>query len=177
MRYPFITALSLAVILPSCETLNQPLTEGRISPLDTAGTQRKLAARQAAPAADGLGGLFRPGEKVTTNSPSTPFFKSKPTGNAMADQMLPLNEELKFIADEESYFKVQTKKGEVGYVPALMVSMPMIEDLPPLPGIIDLPELPPAEDPGGLPPLPDPDALDDPTSLPDLPDPDAPDLQ
>ncbi len=160
---PIILAAT-AALLPSCESLNQPLTEGRISPLDVAGTTaRAKAVAEAGPA--GMGGFFQPGEYVATNSPSTPFFKKKPAGNATADQMLPLNEPLKFLADEDAYFKVETSKGEVGYVPALMVAIPM-DNPDPLPGIIDLPELPPLDDPGGLPPLPDPDSLVDPAAPP-----------
>jgi hypothetical protein len=96
------------------------------------------------------------------------FFTNKPKGDASADKTLAGNTEMKVIADDGSYVKVELNSGEVGYVPSLQVTDQSSSGLAPVPSGNEIQLYPPA--PGSVPPVVDPNAPPTPSVI----DPDAP---
>ncbi|MCW1883123.1 hypothetical protein OKA04_00180 [Luteolibacter flavescens] len=153
MNRHFLTLAPLALVMASCET-GTVTTGGDFNPLGPPGS-----TRTATVAARGL----KPGSYVHSSMEAA-FFKTRPSGDATAEKLLPSNTEMKVITDDGSYAKVELASGEVGFVPSVLIgeasapagaSVDAIQVYPPAPGSI-----PPVIDPGipTIPPVIDPEA-------------------
>ncbi len=170
MKLSPYAVIPVAVALAACDTMNSPVTSSSFDPLRPPGTSIR-------PASASYGPELSPGQFVSANIPNTAFYKNKPKGTEDADKVIDLGTQMKIIEMDSTYVKVELDSGEVGYVPAVMVSTPdttPIPDLlpldggyqvyPPLPGGGPIEPLP-VIDAGGLPPD---------GSIPTIIDPDAP---
>ncbi len=119
-----------------------------------------------------------PGQFVSANIPNTAFFKQEPKGDENADKLISLGTQMKIIEMDSDYVKVELDSGEVGYVPAVMVSAPdtsmTTPDLLALDGAYQV--YPPLSGDGSIMPLPiiDPGGLPPDGAIPAIIDPDAP---
>lgn len=102
---------ALALVLAACES-GGPINSS-FDPLDAAGG---FGARTNV-----VDTGYRPGEFVTSVMDNTGFFKSRPSGDADADKLLPSNTPMKVISDDGSFVKVELDSGEVGYVSTIQV--------------------------------------------------------
>ncbi len=135
---------AMAVLISSCgnfaSSLNSQNFDPSINPLDSPGSGR-LAAM-------GTGPIYPLGTYVEVTNSNAVLYLRYPKGNAQPDQSLSVGTPLKVVGEKGSYVKVETKIGQIGFVPAIMVgAQPAAEELPPLLGIDPV-------DPNGLPPLP-----------------------
>lgn len=175
--------VAVALGLIACESMNSPVSSSSFNPLRPPGTTIQ-------PASTSFGPDMSPGQFVTASIPNTAFFKDRPKGSEDATKLIPIGTEMKIISLDSDYVKVELDNGEVGYVPAVMVSTPDITSTqevlpldgayqvyPPLPGGGPIEPLP-MIDPGGLPPdgaipaIIDPDALvtDSPLTIDPIPE-------
>lgn len=158
----------VALAMAACNTMNTPVSNSSFDPLRPPGTSVQ-------PASASFGPELSPGQFVSANIPNTAFYKNKPKGTEDSDKLIALGTQMKIIELDSNYVRVELDSGEVGYVPAVMVSAPdtTAPDLlaldgayqvyPPLPGgesieplpVIDLGGLPPD---GAIPAIIDPDA-------------------
>ncbi len=171
MKFSPFTVIPIAIAIAACDTMNAPVSSSSFDPLRPPGSNRQPASSSNSPE-------LSPGQFVSANIPNTAFYKNKPKGSENADKLVSVGTQMKIIETESDYVKVELDSGEVGYVPAVMVSAPDLTptppDLlpfdgayqvyPPLPGG-DPTEPLPVIDPGGLPPD---------GSIPAIIDPDAP---
>lgn len=170
MKFSSFGIIPVSIALAACGGMNAPLTSSSsFDPLTPPGSGRQAASSSYGPE-------LSPGQFVTANISNTAFYKAKPKANQDADKLLKQGTQMKIVSTDSSYVKVELDSGEVGYVPAVMVSSaagstPEILPLdgayqvyPPLPGGGPLEPLP-IIDPGGLPPD---------GSIPAIIDPDAP---
>lgn len=102
----------------SCNQLKQPLS-GDFNPLSSPGAVRGATSTSSSSAPTPV---FSKGQFVYAISSSTAFFKSKPSGNADADRLLSSGTSMRVVSTSGSYLKVELDGGDVGYVPAVMVS-------------------------------------------------------
>ncbi len=153
------TAIALLSIV-SCDTFNTPLnTSGDFDPLRTAGGGASGPNLATGP-------TYRAGQFVRAALDNTAFYKSKPRGEANADQLLKRGTSMKVVSSGSSYLKVELDSGDIGFVPVVMIedssSAPQstsassreVQVYPPLPGSFDsgpIQPLPPS-DPAGAPP-------------------------
>ena len=169
MKFSPFTVVPVAIAIAACNTMNAPVSSSSFDPLRPPGSNLQQASSNSAPE-------LSPGQFVSANIPNTAFYKNKPKGSEDADKLVSLGTEMKIIEIDSNYVKVELDSGEVGYVPAVMVSAPDMTppDLLPLDGAYQVyPPLPgggpieplPVIDPGGLPPD---------GSIPAIIDPDAP---
>ncbi len=169
LRYGIIPVI---LALPACETMNSPVTSSSFDPLTPPGSSIRSTV-------DAYDDALKPGQFVTATIPNTAFYKAKPGPNQDADKLLDRGTAMKIVAVESSVVKVELDSGEVGYVPAVMITnpqntpvadvLPYYEDgtfqvYPPLPGGTPTEPLP-IIDPSGLPPD---------GAIPAIIDPDAP---
>lgn len=165
--------------LAACNTMNTPVSSTSFDPLGTPGSGYKADNTNYGPE-------LSPGQFVTANIPNTAFYKNKPGANQDADKLLSQGTNMKIVALDSNYVKVELDSGEVGFVPAVMVgaadtlNTPEVVSLdgayqvyPPLPdsGLI---EPLPVIDPAGLPPTDAIPTIIDPTAP--IPDATAPTL-
>lgn len=152
---PLTIAAVLAVV--SCESMNGPLSGGDFDPLTPPGSNRSV------PVSSNSG--FSPGQFVKAAMNDTAFFLKRPTGDADANKLLKLNTPVKIVSSDGTYAKVELDSGEVGYIPAVMLSDPnapaaglpgapgefqVYPPLTPIQPINDvLPVIPPSEVPPG----------------------------
>lgn len=149
--------IALVAALVSCESMTGPLSSGDFDPLAPPGSNRTVEV-----ASDNG---FTPGQFVRAAMNDTAFFLKRPKGDAEADKLLKLNTQVKVISSEGAYAKVELDSGEVGFIPAVMLTDPNapaaglpgapgeIQVYPPLTPIapVDntLPVVPPSEVPPG----------------------------
>lgn len=163
MKRKLLLLAPLALVVASCES-GTVISGGDFDPLTPPGSGRTPTV-----AARGL----KPGSYVRA-SMETAFFKNRPKGDAVAEKTLPADTEMKVIADDGSYAKVELDSGEVGFVPSVLVSdtsappavsPDAIQVYPPAPGSV-----PPVIDPTApvIPPVIDPDAPAIPDGVPDV---------
>jgi len=115
---------------------------GSFDPLTPPGADRTL------PVVDVTGGIV-PGKIAAIGMDSAAFFSKRPKGDANPDKLLSRGTQVKVVAVEGSYLKVELDNGAVGYVPAMMVEDPNAR---PSPNEIQV--YPPASGPGGIPIVP-----------------------
>ena len=119
---------------------------------------------------------FTPGQFVRAAMNDTAFFLKRPSGDADADKLLKLDTQVKVVSVDGAYAKVELDSGEVGFIPAVMLTDPNAPPagLPGAPGEIQvfppltplaplndtLPVIPPSEVPpgGAIPSVIDPSA-------------------
>jgi hypothetical protein len=157
MKWHFLLFGSCALVLSSCET-GEVVTQGEFDPLVAPGANRSAVSTRSG---------YKPGAFVRTNMDNVAFFTNKPKGDASADKTLAGNTEMKVIADDGSYVKVELNSGEVGYVPTVQVT-DQSSSLAPLSSGNEIQLYPPP--PGSVPPVVDPNAPPTPSVI----DPDAP---
>ncbi len=170
MNFSLFSLVAVAFGLAACESVNSPVSTSSFDPLRPPGTTIQ-------PASASFGPGLSPGQFVSASIPNTAFFKDRPKGSEDATKLLALGTEMKIISVDSSYVKVELDSGEVGFVPAVMVTSPDTSNTPevlaldgayqvypPLPGGGPIEPLP-MIDPGGLPPD---------GSIPAIIDPDAP---
>ena len=138
---------AMAVMISSCgnfaSSLNSQNFDPSTNPLDSPGTRRSAAVE--------TGPIYAPGTYVEVTNSNAVLYHRYPKGNAQPDQTLSLGTPLKVVGEKGSYGKVETKNGQIGFVPAIMVGIQSgAEELPPLPGIDSIEPV----DPNGFPPLP-----------------------
>ncbi len=170
MKFFSYAVFPAAIALVACDTMNSPVSSTSFDPLGPPGTSIQPASSSS------YGPELSPGQFVSANIPNTAFYKNKPKGTEDADKLVSLGTEMKIIEMDSDYVKVELDSGEVGYVPAVMVSAPDMttpellpldgayQVYPPLPGGTPTEPLP-VIDPGGLPPD---------GAIPAIIDPDAP---
>ncbi len=155
----------VALALPACDSLNQPMTRGDFDPLRAPGTTAATAAA--------LGAQFSAGQFVRAAIDNTAFFKIRPKGNSDADKLIARGTSMKVISHNDNYVKVELDSGEIGFVPSVMLEDPNsaantqaphpgeFQIYPPLnsPGQAMPPALPMAQPPNGaIPTVIDPEA-------------------
>lgn len=163
--------IPVAIALTACGGMNTPISStSSFDPLTPPGSGRQ-------PASASYGPQLTPGQFVTANISNTAFYKNKPKSNQDADKLLAQGTQMKIVSVDSTYVKVELDSGEIGYVPAVMVSSPDMttpevlpldgayQVYPPLPGGTGALDPLPMIDPGGLPPE---------GSIPAIIDPDAP---
>lgn len=172
MKISPLTVIPVAIALAACDTMNTPVSSSSFNPLSPPGTNRQPAS------SNNYESELSPGQFVSANIPNTAFYKNKPKGSEDADKVISLGTQMKIIEMDSDYVKVELDSGEVGFVPAVMVSAPdttatppdtlaldgAYQVYPPLPGGGPIEPLP-VIDPGGLPPD---------GAIPAIIDPDAP---
>jgi len=161
-----LSGISLAAVaLVSCgslQNLNQPLGETSFDPLDGPGSKRKSSGSSSVQA---TGSQYTPGQWVETAMANATFFREMPKGSASADKVLKAGLPMKVVKTQGSFVKVELDSGDIGFVPAIMVTerraenqiyrAPKInrqQDVPIIPIEPGIPSQAPA---GDLPPLPD----------------------
>ena len=119
--------------LAGCDTLTKPISGGDFDPLVPPGKKSALNVVEVTG--------FRPGQFVVATLDNASFFRKKPKDEANADKLLKAGTQMKVVAVEGSYLKVELDNGEVGYVPSILVSDPKsmpspreVQVYPPLPG-------------------------------------------
>ena len=160
--------IAMAAALVSCESMSGPLSGGDFDPLAPPGSNRTVEVS--------TNNGFTQGQFVRAAMNDTAFFLKRPTGDAEANKLLKLDTQVKVISNEGAYAKVELDSGEVGYIPAVMLTDPNappaglpgapgeIQVYPPLTPIapVDntLPVVPPSEVPpgGSIPAVIDPTA-------------------
>ena len=107
---------------------------------------------------DGL----RPGQIAMVSMDNAGFYNRMPRGSADPDKLLRSGSQVKVVAREGSYLKVELDDGNVGYVPAIMVDDPAsspspgeVQVYPPLPGAVPIVPLEPADPNDPLAPSPE----------------------
>jgi hypothetical protein len=167
-------AFCLGMLLPatlaivSCEMVNQPITSSSFDPLVTPGGGVKTDNPTFGPE-------LSPGSFVTATIPNTAFYRNKPKAGEDASKLLTQGTNMKIVSPESDFVQVELDSGEVGWVPAVMISSGMsatetfptdgtYQVYPPLPDTGPIEPLPPI-DAGGLPPE---------GAIPAIIDPDAP---
>lgn len=166
MKYLPALSLTAALAFVSCESMNAPLTtSGSFDPLSAAGGN--------ATATTTGGASFKPGQFVRASIDNTAFFLKRPKGDGDADKLLAQETQMKVIASDSSYVKVELDSGEVGFVPSVMVHDPEAPAAG-LPG--DGQIYPPVDPNAPIEPLPtfDTSQLPPPGSVPPIIDPEAP---
>ncbi len=158
MKWHFLLPGSCALALFSCES-GQLVTQGDFDPLAAPGSGRTAVVARSG---------YKPGAFVRTSMDNVAFFSSKPKGDATAEKTLAGNTEMKVIADDGNYVKVELNSGEVGYVPTIQVTDQRGDLASPAVSPNEIQLYPPA--PGSVPPVVDPTAPPPPTVI----DPDAP---
>jgi hypothetical protein len=165
--------IAMTVALVSCESMTGPLSGGDFDPLAPPGSNRTIAV------ASNNG--FTQGQFVRAAMNDTAFFLKRPSGDAEANKLLKLDTQVKVISNEGAYAKVELDSGEVGFIPAVMLTDPNAPPagLPGAPGEVQvyppltpvsptdntLPAVPPSEVPpgGSIPAVIDPTAPPVPT--------------
>lgn len=112
--------------LNSCEsfkeTMNQPIQTVENDPLRSPSIKKSSSSSSNAQMQPS-GPTFQPGQYVQASMPNTTFFRKKPRrGSATADKILSAGSSMKVISNSSAYVKVEIETGEVGYVPAIMLS-------------------------------------------------------
>lgn len=169
MKLSHLPLLALACGITACESMKSPVSSSSFDPLRPPGTSTQLASASYGPE-------LSPGQFVAASIPNTAFFKDRPKGTEDASKLLAVGTQMKIISVESNYVKVELDSGEVGYVPAVMVSStnPSTPELLPIDGAYQVyppliggesVEPLPIIDPGGLPPS---------GSIPAIIDPNAP---
>lgn len=117
-------------------------------PLDSPGSQRRAEAINSGP-------RYAPGSYVEVTDANAGLYRRFPKGDMQPSTKLVPGTQLKVLSEKGSYVKVETESGQIGYVPAIMVSDRMADStLVPLEGIA-VPLAPvDSADPESLPPLP-----------------------
>jgi hypothetical protein len=138
---------AMAVLISSCgnlaSSLNRQNFDPSTNPLDSPGSGRSAAVD--------TGPIYPLGTYVEVTNSNAVIYHRYPKGNAQPDQSLSVGTPLKVVGEKGSYVKVETKTGQIGFVPALMVgAQPAAEELPPLLGIDSIDPV----DPNGLPAFP-----------------------
>lgn len=96
--------------------INKPLeTSGEFDPM------RRPGVRGASTAS---GPVYKAGEFVTAAMDNTGFYQEKPKGDATADRLLIRGTSMKVVSASGSFLKVELDSGEIGFVPAVMVTAP-----------------------------------------------------
>jgi len=120
------------------------------NPLDSPGSQ-----------ADAINGgpRYAPGSYVEVTDANAGLYRRFPKGDMQPSAKLVPGTQLKVLSEKGSYVKVETESGQIGYVPAIMVSDRVSDStLVPLEGTaVPLAPVDPA-DPESLQPLPPADA-------------------
>lgn len=169
MRILSLGMIPAVLALAGCETMNAPLnSSGSFDPLKPPGSGLSNPAASYGPD-------LSPGTFVTANIPNTAFYKNKPKGSEDADKLLPLGTNMKIVSSDPNYVKVELDSGEVGWVPAVMVSSGNASpEMIPIGGAYQV--YPPLPDTGPIEPLPviDPNGLPPEGAIPTIIDPDAP---
>lgn len=168
MKLYALLTIAMAAALVSCETMTGPLSGGDFDPLSAPGSNRTIAVSTN----DG----FTQGQFVRAAMNDTAFFLKRPSGDAEANKLLKIDTQVKVISSEGAYTKVELDSGEVGYIPAVMLtdSNASPAGLPGAPGEVQvyppltpiapadntLPVVPPSEVPpgGSIPAVIDPTA-------------------
>jgi hypothetical protein len=175
-KYPLIFSAAAALALASCSTSSTPIGGSGYDPLASPGAPMSTASS--------ANSMFKGGQFVRVAMDNTPFFKTRPKGNADADKLLPQNTSMKVISFADSYVKVELDSGEIGFVPSVMIEDPNTaatpvvpttatgeyQIYPPLP-VTGLGEPLPVVDPNGLPPDSAIPTVVDPTLTPPVPNP------
>ena len=65
---------------------------------------------------------FQPGEWAESSVDRATFFETIPEGNARASQVLAIRTPVKIVSVSGTFLKVELDSGEVGFVPAFMLS-------------------------------------------------------
>lgn len=122
------------------------------NPLDSPGSQRGAEAINGGP-------RYAPGSYVEVTDANAGLYRRFPKGDIQPSAKLVPGTQLKVLSEKGSYVKVETESGQIGYVPAIMVSDRVSDStLVPLEGTaVPLAPVDPA-DPESLQPLPPADA-------------------
>ncbi|MBK1881465.1 hypothetical protein JIN85_03500 [Luteolibacter pohnpeiensis] len=115
--FPVLSA-SAALCLSACDSLNAPINSSGFDPLAPPGGNFSQNTTTAPTSS------FKAGQFVNAAMDNTVFFKSRPDGNAEADKLLTKGTRMKVVSSDASYIKAELDSGEVGYVPAVMVTDP-----------------------------------------------------
>ncbi len=166
MKCNMVFPALVAVGLTACDTMTRPInSSGDFDPLRPPGSGSNHIAANAV--------VFSAGQFVRAILDNTAFFKTKPTGDADANKLLPRGTSMKVISTSGSFVKVELDSGEVGFVPTVMVEDPKavpgassnnpgeFQVYPPVgPYGAPLPQVNPAEQPpgGAIPTIIDPEA-------------------
>jgi hypothetical protein len=171
MKFSSFILLPVAMAIVACDTMTSPVSSSSFDPLRPPGTSMQPASASAS-------SELSPGQFVSANIPNTAFYKNEPKGSEDADKLIALGTEMKIIEMDSDYVKVELDSGEVGYVPAVMVSAPDMTATPPdllaLDGAYQV--YPPLPGGGPIEPLPifDPGGIPPDGAIPAIIDPDAP---
>jgi hypothetical protein len=133
-------ALGLALI--GCDTMSGPIGSSSFDPLVPPGSE-------TSPPVVAAGGGFRPGQITAVSMDNAAFFNQLPRGSSDPNELLRAGTQVKVVAIEGSYLKVELDSGKVGYLPAMMVTDPAakpspneVQVYPPLPGTQTVPIIP-----------------------------------
>lgn len=85
------------------------------NPLDSPGSQRGAEAINGGP-------RYAPGSYVAVTDANAGLYRRFPKGDMQPSAKLVPGTQLKVLSEKGSYVKVETESGQIGYVPAIMVS-------------------------------------------------------
>ena len=85
------------------------------NPLDSPGSQRGAEAINGGP-------RYAPGSYVEVTDANAGLYRRFPKGDMQPSAKLVPGTQLKVLSEKGSYVKVETESGQIGYVPAIMVS-------------------------------------------------------
>lgn len=159
-------AVPVGMLLAGCESMNEPLSSSGFDPLRPPGSGQDYGESDSDTG-------YKPGEFVSAAMNNTPFYFKKPKEGQDADKLLKQDTQMKVVSLGSSYLKVELDGGEVGFVPSVMITAPLSEQIP-VDGIYEV--YPPLPDVGGVEPLPlvDPSGLPPEDAIPTIIDPEAP---
>lgn len=125
-----------------CDTMSGPIGGGSFDPLVPPGANTQ-------PTVVDTRSEFRPGQIGAVSMQNAGFYNSVPRGNADPDRLLTRGTQVKIIASQDTYLKVELDDGKVGYVPSIMVEDPKaapspneVQVYPPLSGSGTVPIIP-----------------------------------
>ena len=107
---------AMIALFPSCGNMAFSRNfDSSTDPLDSPGSQRRGEASD--------GGLrYAPGSYVEVTDANAGLYQRFPDEEAQPSLQLAPGTQLKVLKERGSYLKVETESGEIGFVPAIMVS-------------------------------------------------------
>ncbi|NIP97123.1 MAG: hypothetical protein GWO24_28300, partial [Akkermansiaceae bacterium] len=109
---------AVAVTLSSCGDFG--LRSGAsfdpsLDPLDSPGRRKDTGPIDTGP-------YHTPGSYVQVTDQNAAFYEQYPRGSEQPDRRLVVGTSLKVVGSQGSYVKVETEAGQIGFVPAIMLS-------------------------------------------------------
>ena len=128
IRVVQLSLLGITIALfPSCGNMASSRNfDPSIDPLDSPGSQRRGEASNDGP-------RYVPGSYVEVTDTNAGLYRRFPDEEVQPSLQLALGTQLKVLRERGSYLRVETESGEIGFVPAIMVSDGIAASNPALP--------------------------------------------